>query len=219
MRMTVCLIACCVCLLVACAQQSPELDPAPEKAEAQPAKPERTPEPDTSDQDILAAAAGYLQWHRVADYPQWAPTMCMIPKANTPFLSEAGAGPHDRKLYYLYVKDSDAYKTPAKIQPTGQVLVKDSFHPVEVEERGRQAYRTGERQGLFVMYKSDTGATDNGWVYATLTADGKQVTNKGLIESCMGCHADASESRLFGVQADMYKEGKPRIYAPEAAGD
>jgi hypothetical protein len=217
MRMTVCLIACCFCLLVACAQQPPKPEPAPETPEAPTPAPQ--PAPEVSDQDVLTAASEYLQWHRVADYPQWAPTMCMLPTANTPFLSEASTGPHERKLYYLYVKDAAAYEQHTQIQPTGQVLVKDSFHPVESEERGRKIYRTGERQGLFVMYKADTGETDNGWIYATLTADGKQVTSKGLIDSCMGCHADAGESRLFGVQADMYKEGKPRIYPPEATGE
>jgi hypothetical protein len=51
------------------------------------------------------------------------------------------------------------------------------------------------------MYKLDakTPGTDEGWVYGTVTPDGKDVTCAGRVASCMGCHADAPHDRLFGL--------------------
>ena len=61
-------------------------------------------------------------------------------------------------------------------------------------------YRAGDASGLFVMYKLDpaTPGTDDGWVYGTLTADGRTVTSAGVVESCAGCHARAPHDHLFG---------------------
>jgi hypothetical protein len=51
------------------------------------------------------------------------------------------------------------------------------------------------------MFKLEPGTpgTDAGWVYGTVTPDGKQVTSAGRVESCMGCHQDAPHDRLFGL--------------------
>jgi hypothetical protein len=67
--------------------------------------------------------------------------------------------------------------------------------------RGDKLYRAKEKAGLFVMYKVDpaTPGTDEGWVYGTVTADGKAVTSAGRVASCMGCHRKAPYDRLFGV--------------------
>jgi len=64
-----------------------------------------------------------------------------------------------------------------------------------------RTYHAKEKASLFVMYKLDsqTPATDLGWVYGTLTADGKTVTSSGRVESCMNCHKDAPHDRLFGL--------------------
>jgi hypothetical protein len=43
-----------------------------------------------------------------------------------------------------------------------------------------------------------TPGTDNGWVYGTVTADGKQVTSAGRVKSCMACHQRAPNDRVFG---------------------
>ena len=43
--------------------------------------------------------------------------------------------------------------------------------------------------------------TDAGWVYGTVSADGKTVTAAGKVESCMKCHQDAKHDRLFGLPA------------------
>jgi hypothetical protein len=62
-------------------------------------------------------------------------------------------------------------------------------------------YHAAEKAALFVMFKLDprTPGTDAGWVYGTLTADGRQVTSAGKVESCMGCHQTAPHDRLFGL--------------------
>jgi hypothetical protein len=50
------------------------------------------------------------------------------------------------------------------------------------------------------MYRlpDTTPDTDEGWVYATITAAG-EVTAAGRVASCMGCHEVATHERLFGV--------------------
>lgn len=75
----------------------------------------------------------------------------------------------------------------------------DHFYPYAT--RGDKAYKAAKPAGLFVMMKVDpeTDGTDAGWVYGTLSADGKQVTAAGKVESCMKCHQDAKHDRLFGL--------------------
>jgi hypothetical protein len=72
--------------------------------------------------------------------------------------------------------------------------------------RGNHFFHAKEKAGLFIMYKVDprTPGTDEGWVYGTVTADGKTVTAAGRIASCMGCHKDAPHDRLFGLAPDTY---------------
>jgi hypothetical protein len=62
-------------------------------------------------------------------------------------------------------------------------------------------YRAAKQADLFIMYKMDpeTPGTDRGWVYGTVTADGKTVTSAGRVASCMKCHVDAPHDRLFGL--------------------
>jgi hypothetical protein len=61
-------------------------------------------------------------------------------------------------------------------------------------------YHAAEQADLFIMFKMDpkTPGTDQGWVYGTVTPDGKQVTSAGRVESCMQCHVAAPHDRLFG---------------------
>ncbi len=85
---------------------------------------------------------------------------------------------------------------------------KDSTQTVEREDRyvpyvrkdGR-LYHAAKKGPLFIMYKMDpkTPGTDEGWVYGTVTADGKDVTSAGRVESCMNCHRKAPDDRLFGL--------------------
>jgi hypothetical protein len=75
----------------------------------------------------------------------------------------------------------------------------DIFRPYA--EKGGRLYRATRKSGLFIMYKMDpkTPGTDEGWVYGTVTADGKQVTSAGRVASCMKCHRNAPHDRLFGL--------------------
>jgi hypothetical protein len=78
----------------------------------------------------------------------------------------------------------------------------DKFLPFAQQDG--HSYRAKEKWALFIMYKLEpkTPGTDEGWVYGTVTADGKKVTGAGRIESCMGCHRDAPHDRLFGLAED-----------------
>ncbi len=67
-------------------------------------------------------------------------------------------------------------------------------------------FRAAKKAGLFVMFQADhkpaageARETDDGWLYGTLTADGKTVTAAGKIQSCMECHQQAPHGRLFGL--------------------
>ena len=45
----------------------------------------------------------------------------------------------------------------------------------------------------------DAEGSDAGWVYGTVTPDGR-VTSAGRVASCMGCHVDAPHERMFGLK-------------------
>lgn len=69
-----------------------------------------------------------------------------------------------------------------EIADVPQPQPKDSFGrtiPAESLIDGPRAYRTDKLQGLFIMLKQDPGTpgTDEGWVYGTVSADGKTVTS------------------------------------------
>jgi hypothetical protein len=74
----------------------------------------------------------------------------------------------------------------------------DRFFPY-AEKHGK-LFRASKQADLFVMTKLDpkTPDTDAGWVYATITPDGKNVTSAGRVESCMECHRNRPD-RLFGL--------------------
>ena len=105
---------------------------------------------------------------------------------------------------------------PGKRSPVGQAIVKQSWVPEEVTAKSKRSvqglpqeilkrdgrsYRAARKGELFIMYKLDprTPGTDEGWVYGTVTADGKKVTSAGLVTSCVNCHQDAPHDRLFGL--------------------
>jgi hypothetical protein len=89
--------------------------------------------------------------------------------------------------------------------PVGAVLDMnlDAPTPIRWVEHDGQRLEVGEQAELFVMAKvgeHDMPGTDAGWIYGTLTADGKTVTSAGLVQRCMGCHEAATHERLFGLQ-------------------
>ncbi len=62
-------------------------------------------------------------------------------------------------------------------------------------------YKADKLAALFIMYKMEptTAGTDRGWVYGTVTPDGKTVTSAGKVASCMKCHLKAPGDRVFGL--------------------
>lgn len=164
-------------------------------------------------------AAGYESYARVDDELHWAPGLCRMPMPSYPRRSASvHVETHGQKLYYLFAKDREAYlgrngKTPAVV---GQVVVKEAWEVEEVpaattydanqspvrylRENGR-LFHAQKKSGMFIMYRLDpaTPDTDNGWVYGTVAPDGQTVTSAGRVGSCMGCHQQAPNGRLFGI--------------------
>jgi hypothetical protein len=68
-------------------------------------------------------------------------------------------------------------------------------------EKDGKVYHADKKLGLYIMFKTDEKdpESDSGWVYGTVSADGKQVTEAGKIASCMKCHSEAPHDRLFGL--------------------
>lgn len=168
---------------------------------------------------LLEIAATYEGMARVDDELHWAPFLCRQPMPSQPRKSASpDLDTHGRKLYYVFAKDRAGYlqrdgKPPA---PVGQVVVKEAWSveevpattsydrtqsPVRYLKQDDRLYHAKQKAGLFVMFRLDpaTPGTDLGWVYGTLDADGKQVTSAGRVQSCMGCHTQAPNERLFGI--------------------
>lgn len=161
--------------------------------------------------------------------PRWAPLLCRLPIPGTDYLPASARvsaskdeATHGQKLYYLFAKDQLAYLnlTADKPMPPGQFIVKESWLPEEITndsqvrslanqhivEKDGKRFRTGKLAGLYIMLKlaPETPDTDQGWVYGTVTADGKTVTAAGKVESCMSCHVKTAKDRLFGLpEADV----------------
>jgi hypothetical protein len=76
----------------------------------------------------------------------------------------------------------------------------DNFWPYAV--KGGKVYRATKQADLFIMVKLDpkTPGTDDGWVYGTVSPDGKKVTSAGRVQSCMRCHQEAKHDRQFGLR-------------------
>ena len=175
---------------------------------------------------LLKIAAGYKAYGRVDDRNRWAPKLCALVPSRARFSKSDEAETHGEKLYFLFAKDRAAYMSVASTKSkTGQVIVKESWLPKETThkrpkerrndlkrdlggayvpyaKKGDKLYHADKLAGLYIMYKTDadTPGTDKGWVYGTLTADGKTVISAGRVASCMACHEDAPHGRLFGMK-------------------
>lgn len=159
---------------------------------------------------LLEIAKDYSSWSKVDDQARWAPELCSAPLPPKPRKSlSKDEKTHGGKLYYLFASDRRAYVTADAVDsfPAGMAVVKEAWTSVAATDSDRLhatpdgRFRTGERSALFVVYKAPAGApnTDEGWVYGTVTPDGKTVTSSGRVASCMGCHRDAPHERLFGL--------------------
>jgi hypothetical protein len=137
---------------------------------------------------------------------------------------------HGRKLYTLHIADFDRYaaltNTPIpKERGTGrigprakefQAIVKASYDPtqdksaastklytsIESVTMDGKTFYAGTPKELFIMVQvpGDTKDTDEGWIYGTVSRDGKTVTSSGRVASCVNCHARAPHGRLFGIK-------------------
>jgi len=151
------------------------------------------------DPRVQEAARSYDSYGRVDETRRWAPTDCKAPLPEPPRLSASrDAETHGRKLYYLYAKNREAYRLlPEFPQPVGQVIVKESWIPAATSTFAKPV--TESRGPLFIMMKTGEPDSDEGWIYATATADGKTITSRGKLASCMECHQSAKNDRLFGL--------------------
>lgn len=177
-------------------------------------------------EELLAIARRYRSAGKVEDGPKWAPTLCRMPlprEQGRPRKSASeDAKTHGGKLYFLYASDREAYAeitAGAKKKPVmkaGFSIVKEAWEPKELaagavdaranptrpDSEGRR-FVAGAGRGLYIMFKrADKGSgTDRGWVYGTVSADGKTVTSLGKVASCVRCHVKAGPDRLFGLPA------------------
>lgn len=99
-----------------------------------------------------------------------------------------------------YPGPSEQVTRTLKVRIEGKLVEKEDTFVPYAQKDGR-LYHAKERADLFIMFKVNpqTPGTDQGWVYGTVTPDGKQVTSVGRVESCMGCHQRAKYDRLFGL--------------------
>jgi hypothetical protein len=207
---------------------------------------------------LLAIARVYPVYQRVHDQSpammlRWAVRDCEAPPAPPPpnawYSRSSDEATHGRKMYSLFARYHNEYLR--NVDTPGQVVVKESWLPVEVKDEsaggyvggvdrrepidvptdlspyekasvptphtpdrrmvakksgfnpylkvGDKTYKAARQGDLFIMYHVDpaTPGTDNGWVYGTVTPDGKTVTSAGRVASCMRCHQSLS-GRLFG---------------------
>jgi hypothetical protein len=185
----------------------------------------------TFDGRLLEIANSYEGYELADTSAKIVPTFCRLPPPVGPtFSGSEDAATHGRKLYWLFVKEFPpggrfrAYTIDGQASPVGQAVVKEAWSPEEGRAEGKlerelptgfsresgpviangRAYHAGKKSGLFIMFKMEPGTpgTDEGWVYGTVTADGKTVTSSGRVESCMGCHRKAPHDRLFGLHKE-----------------
>ncbi len=173
---------------------------------------------------LLKIANEYTKKHDLIDNnTNWAPEMCAAPSPppSTLVSKSDDKNSHGQKLYLLFAAKRKYYLYAKKHHsPIGQAIVKESWEAIETDsnmqrnftkhasgqqvtmfaKKDKKFYHAGKQKELFIMYKVDpqTKGTDKGWVYGTVTADGKTVTGAGQIQSCMECHKEAGVDRLFG---------------------
>lgn len=132
------------------------------------------------DEEIRA----YLSRHRaemirVTEQPFYViregSTLCMSPNATL-------ASPHEEHWIRVYVSPA-GYEILLKgqgIHPLGTYILKEKF----LDARGEKTdFYTGMRKRE-PGYNPDLGD----WEFFTLDARGQEVTARGKIDSCMGCH-------------------------------
>jgi hypothetical protein len=159
----------------------------------------------------------YQSWSRVDDMARWAPTDCRAPPPMRAAMSDAGGGPHARKLYSLYARERGQYvallgDAGAALEKKPQAIVKESYVVETVDtipekragnfdpyvKEGDKMYKAGAVAAVFVMLEQPEG-----WIYGTLTPTG-EVTSAGHVAPCIACHEKAPHKPLFGPQPVRY---------------
>jgi hypothetical protein len=172
---------------------------------------------------LLDIAGKYKTYEKVDGQMRVAPAFCapaMPPRPEHRLSRSDDESTHGRKLYTLYALKCEpgpgSYAMQTKpndaLEPVkGQIVVKESWIAEEVKADQQsykdavgldgKHYKPGAKGPLFVMYQTDPKdpLADDGWVYGTLTPDGKTVTGVGRLENCMKCHQTAPHGRLFGL--------------------
>jgi hypothetical protein len=105
---------------------------------------------------LLEIARSYENYRRVDAECHWSWVACWArsplgesPPVQAAFSESGDAAPHGQKLYSLFVKEwpdsyltSDDYTLPAgRLNPVGQVVVKEAWFPEEVPDGGRPQER------------------------------------------------------------------------------
>jgi hypothetical protein len=121
-----------------------------------------------------------------------AETVAEMPEGRDAWANETSKIVSDGEIQTGWTKES--------IRPKGETIEVESAIKPYAEKDGK-VYKAKAVKGLFVMMKLDpeTEGTDEGWIYGTLTADGKTVTSAGKVSSCIKCHKQAKRERLFGL--------------------
>jgi hypothetical protein len=178
---------------------------------------------------LLEIAAKYKSYNRVDGRMRLAPLYCAPPTMPSPDFRVSRSDDeetHGRKLYLLYAAKVDPQSRSyikSSISPgenpvltEDQIIVKESWLADEAKQdqtdivgaqfpnaigKDGKKYKATVQAALFIMFFAGpkTDGTDGGWVYGTVTPDGKTVTGVGRMESCMNCHQKAPYGRLFGL--------------------
>lgn len=175
---------------------------------------------------LLEIAANYRKYEQVDGRMRMAPVLCapaLPPRPEHRLSRSDDESTHGKKLYTIFAAKVDSIRRtytgetllPGKPQPlTDQVIVKESWLAEELKKGEGEnlspigpdgkLYKVGAKGPLFVMYQTDPKDpnSDEGWVYGTLTPDGKKITGIGRLENCMSCHQKAPHGRLFGLPRD-----------------
>lgn len=205
----------------------------PEKA--RPKKRIKPSEPDVNEPEfheaLTTAIDEYLRYGMVNAIALPAPELCRSvgPTEPRPLMSQSeDDSSHGQKLYFLFAKDISHYmgqeSTPA---PVGQTIVKESWTSIESNPNARnlrnhasgnrinpranvggKTLELGARKNFFVMTKlaKDTPKTDEGWVYGVVDSDTRKVISSGRVASCMYCHKDANNDRMFGPSESIFPQ-------------
>lgn len=181
---------------------------------------------DALNRRVLQIAREYKSYGRVDYMNRWAPELCASFPSRARSSASEDPETHGRKLYYILARHRDDYYNSArtKVQPDGQVIVKESWHPVETAKppevwgedmksdaagaysttvaRDGKSYSLGAQAELFIMLKQDRE-----WQFATVTPDGSKVIQAGRLAGCLSCHRSAKPDLVFGLPS---REANPR---------